>query len=219
MYMLCFDCEVKKLGEYLIYIDDMWRDKMTNLINELTINNLDVVMRKIIHVRSNTIQIKYAKCVSLIERKTKMTSKSFVDVSVALKKYLSSLDKKFTQYKIDKVLIEFQWNINDKSKAVGRFLEYHYCRVEDGFTALYVPPLLKNKYYFNLLSKLDYSNFISKYSKGYTANKEHTKANFMYYCDTVGYDYSGISRVYDVADAFMMGVAYLINNNIIESYI
>jgi len=76
-----------------------------------------------------------------------------------------------------------------------------------------VGPTLKNT--ISLMPDGDYGNFIVKYSN-YVANKKHTSANFQYYADLYNIDLSNINnKLDDIADGFMMVVAWLKKKNMI----
>jgi hypothetical protein len=70
---------------------------------------------------------------------------------------------------------------------------------------------VKNSYSFS--NKLEYFNFIEKYSK-YTANKKHTLANFKFYLENLHHEkiqFDKKDKLDDASDAFMMVYGYLKN--------
>jgi hypothetical protein len=76
-----------------------------------------------------------------------------------------------------------------------------------------VGPTLKNT--ISLMPGGDYGNFIVKYSN-YVANKHHTKANFAHYAKVYDIDLSNINnKLDDIADGFMMVMAWLKKKNMI----
>jgi hypothetical protein len=105
------------------------------------------------------------------------------------------------------VLIEDQpGTLNFKSTTIrDNLLMYH-----ADIPITLVNPCHKNKLCFG--SGLEYEVFLRKYAKKYDANKQHSKANFLYIVDVWGWKnvISGVPRdcLDDVADAFMQAMAY-----------
>ena len=69
---------------------------------------------------------------------------------------------------------------NDKSRCVSQQILYHYSCVDNSKVEL-VGPTLKNKICFSADDSLSHGTFMEKYASKYTANKNHTKANFLYW--------------------------------------
>jgi len=128
------------------------------------------------------------------------TSVNTVDRAIQLKKCLTMLDEKI-KTPIDKVLVEYQMSSNDKSRCVSNQIIYHYSE----YSPEIVGPSLKNTIYFS--DELKYNAFASKYSRSYTANKNHTKANMLYWLNK--HDRMDLisnipkKNIDDVADSFM----------------
>lgn len=108
---------------------------------------------------------------------------------------------------LDKTLIEDQPGaFNFKSATVrDHLMMYH------GDTDLHlVNPHHKNKVYFR--DDLTHDHFVATCRDKYTANKAHTRANFLYFMETFGHSamLAGIKKENfdDIADAFMQAVAF-----------
>ena len=129
-----------------------------------------------------------------------------------LKQCLVNIDKEIGDVKPDIVLVEYQMSANDKSRCVSNQIVYHYSCLE-GTNVHLVGPTLKNKVCLSDDDSLKHSTFMSKYSSKYTANKNHSKANFLHWID------SNNNRNYikeikkknldDAADAFMQILGWL----------
>ena len=74
-------------------------------------------------------------------------------------------------------------SVNDKSRCVSQQLVYHYTNM---YTVELVGPSLKNKVCFSKDDSLRHSTFMEKYASKYTANKNHAKANFLYWVKIYG---------------------------------
>ena len=111
------------------------------------------------------------------------------------------------------VLIEYQMLANDKSRCVSQQIVYHYAGRE-GIAVELVGPSLKNKVFF--AKGLEYGFFAEKYASKYTANKNHAKANLLYWLRL--YDSMGIieksaikkANLDDAADAFMQIFGWMV---------
>ena len=71
--------------------------------------------------------------------------------------------------------------------------------------------MYKNKIYFS--EDLHYSNFIKRYKNNYTANKQHTKHNFLYFLKTYNLmhivDKVKKKNLDDLADSFMQIISFI----------
>lgn len=104
-----------------------------------------------------------------------------VQRAILLKAQLKEIDENINQLEdssYSKVLVEYQMSANDKSRNVSNQIIYHYC---DKAATYSVGPSLKNKVDFSSDLSLSHGDFLAKYSSKYTANKNHTKNNFLYY--------------------------------------
>jgi hypothetical protein len=127
-----------------------------------------------------------------------------------LKECLNNVDDLIvaSDIKPDRVLVEYQMSVNDKSRCVSNGILYHYSGVP-GATVSLVGPTLKNKISFSTDESLDHGTFMAKYASKYTSNKNHSKENFLYWLNTRGLidliQKNNIAKknIDDIADAFM----------------
>ena len=109
------------------------------------------------------------------------------------------------------VLVEYQMSANDKSRCISQQIVYHYIDICE---VVLVGPSLKNKICLSADGSLEHATFMEKYSSKYTANKNHTKANFLYWlasnnCSCLIADNKIKKKnIDDIADAFMQILGY-----------
>jgi hypothetical protein len=204
--------------------------KKDSQVSDIFEELLDIALKKYIK-----IHIMKVCDLSTIEKK-----QTTVERSIALKKCMNGIDAEIllldqTYRHIDKVLIEYQMSANDKSRCVSQQLIYHYsdytginsdCKgitkkdlknKEGGKreTSIHlVGPSLKNKIHFS--PDLTHSVFTDKYMSKYTANKNHTKANLLFFLKVYKLEHlikdNNIKKknIDDIADAFMQIHGWLI---------
>lgn len=206
MHILSFDCANRSLAVCcatvnINLLDDLAKardNKDTNLCVEL-INS---------HVKIHTLKVfdlTKGKKVDTVKRAS------------LLKKCLTDLDCLLSDegVKIQTVLVEYQMSANDKSRCVSQQILYHYSCIPDVIVKL-VGPTLKNKVCFSSDETLEHGTFMAKYASKYTANKNHSKSNFLYWIKL--YDLSDLlkknniakNNIDDVADSFMQICGWLI---------
>lgn len=211
MYYLSIDCANKSLaiGLYVINNIQNWDKSLLDILK--TVNNggsIDLINNFL----DNIINIKFLKVVDLIPNK-KVKDTNIIERTIILKKYINDIKtqiKEITNNKIS-VLIEYQMNSNDKSRAVFNQLLYAF-----GDTELYslhiINPCLKNKVY--LCDSLKHCRILQRYSKTYTANKVHCKENFLLFLKTFNKEkmINDISKknIDDIADTFMQLLGFLL---------
>jgi hypothetical protein len=209
MYIISYDVASKSLAVALVWINDNWQTDLEQAtydgvrsINEASSTNdqndiykaaIDALDR-IYDILSNIIKPVIFDVVDLIPGK-KVKETSVVLRASRLNGYLHMLDsviKQTTNNKIIKVLIEYQMGPNDQSRNVGSQILSHYIASDLNFEScnfqpcgLILPkydvsivgPSLKNQ--ITLIKGFELSHFIQKYTKNYTANKAHSKYNFL----------------------------------------
>ena len=194
MYILSFDCANRSLAVCLLYVN-------LNLINELGKKE-----KKYIDPVDNHVKIHMLRVFDLTKGKKVNT----VRRTQLLKECLCVVDDHIISFgiKLDRVLIEYQMSANDKSRCVSNGILYHYSCIPGTLVAL-VGPTLKNKVCFSKDETLSHGTFMAKYASKYTANKNHSKSNFLYWLNLYGLnsilDENKIAKknVDDIADAFM----------------
>ncbi len=139
---------------------------------------------------------------------TKTTTKT-EKRALLLKRCLNKIDAELKNAGLfwDVVLIEYQMSANDKSRCVSNQILYHYAE----YKTVLVGPSLKNKVHF--APELRHNRFIEKYASKYTANKNHTKANFLHWIEENNRKdlIANIKKknIDDLADAFMQIVGFV----------
>lgn len=206
MKVLSFDCANRSLAVCYLDINE-------NFFKEMSLTLLKKesdTKEKIISLVDNYAIIHILKVFDL----TKGNKCDTVERTNKLKRCLFELDELIAsnetkENKIDTVLVEYQMSANDKSRCVSQQILYHYANLP---CKLYlVGPTLKNKVFFK--QDLDHGTFMSKYSSKYTANKNHTKENFLYWLKI--YNKTDIVKdikkknMDDIADAFMQVFGWL----------
>jgi hypothetical protein len=103
--------------------------------------------------------------------------------------------------------------VNTKSNAVAQQLALWFCPRE----VILMDPNAKNT--IALSPDLTLDVFLNKYKKAYTARKEHSKANFLYFVKVMGIEHilKGVALdVYDdLADSFMQMIAFIVKNKLL----
>ena len=224
MYILGIDCANKSLAISIVEVNI-----------EAFVPTSGSVEERLRHLQEyvdNKIKICYINLFDLIPgKKVRDTSSEYR--TRRLKAVLYAIDCVARGFgKIDLVLIEYQMSHNDKSRDISAKLLYHFSNVCSEFSSIYpvsvplmpvlyssaliVGPSLKQKVSF--APHLKYSLFCEKYCSNYTANKAHSKANFIHFAAIFEYDITAIPKknIDDVADSFMMIVGYLKNEKYIK---
>lgn len=207
MYYLSFDCANKSLAIGLYFIQpgkSGGRSLITfdsddkNLLNDISTNHINILYLKVIDLIPN----QKLKEVDLLIR------------SNALKKALVALNYEvldLIKFPIN-VVVEYQMNINDKSKTIYNQIIYEYSN-NDRYNVIIIKPIAKNT--IHLSNELKYCNLIQKYKNSYTCNKVHAKLNFLYFIknNNLSDKIKNIkkSNLDDIADTFMQVLAYVIS--------
>jgi hypothetical protein len=202
MYYLSFDVANKSLAVSFIYFNNTYKDKLDSHI--ATINDLIDLNKKI----NNTIDYIYYNVEDLIPGK-KVKETDILERSRSLKNYLKKIkiivDKVKEEKHIEKIhlLIEYQLSSNYNANAIYNQIIYEFSNSIYEITIM--NPSYKNKIYFN--NDLKHSSFIQKYNNNYIANKNHTKANFLYFIKHFDLEHviKGIKakNIDDLADSFL----------------
>lgn len=130
--------------------------------------------------------------------------------AIALRDQLRIIDARIpTDLPLDHVLIEYQMSANDKSRCQSQQLVYHYLCKFPGAKVHLVKPGLKNKLAF--APHLTYAVFAERYKTRKTANKNHSRDNFLYLLDTIGARglVKGFKKLDDMADSVNQVVGWI----------
>lgn len=207
MNILSFDCANRSLAVCYLTIN-------TNIMSDLAAAYKTGCVDKIRDAVNSYVAIRHLKVYDVTEGKKIGT----VDRAHLLRGCLNSVDAALSELPEPwrtphTVLVEYQMSANDKSRCVSQQLVYHYAGRE-GVTVELVGPSLKNKVCFT--KELEYGVFAERYASKYTANKNHAKANLLYWLQL--YDMKGVieagairkANLDDVADAFMQIFGWMV---------
>lgn len=198
MHILSFDCANRSLAVCFMSIN-------LNILHDLK-KCVDIKdAKKCVELINDYVKIHILKVYDLTKGKKVDT----VQRAVLLKECLSGIDTLISKSGVspDQVLVEYQMSANDKSRCVSSGILYHYAGIPNTSVAL-VGPTLKNKVCFSD-ETLDHGTFMAKYASKYTANKNHCKANFLYWLEVYGFtkliseNKIAKKNIDDIADAFM----------------
>jgi hypothetical protein len=212
MYFLSIDVANKSLAISFLQYNKNIEFKKINIINKLiTLQELIDLNRYL----NNIINYYICEVIDLLPNK-KVKNSNIIERSNALKQYISNLkyrlDNLINKYNISKILllIENQPSFNDKSRTTFNQIIYAFSK-NNLYDIKVMNPMYKNMVYFK--KDLHHSNFIKKYANNYLANKNHTKANFLYFLEK----YNMKDKIHtikkknydDIADSFMQIFAYI----------
>ncbi len=203
MYYLSFDVANKSLAVSLIYFNNEYKDVLNN--NKIENTNGLIQFNKKIH---NIIDYIYYNVEDLIPGK-KVKETTIIERSNSLKIYMDKIKniihKMKEEKKIDNIylLIEYQLSSNYNANAIYNQIIYEFSN--EIYEIIIMNPSYKNKIFFH--KDLKHSSFIQKYNNNYIANKNHTKANFLYFIKSFNLDHviKGIKakNIDDLADSFL----------------
>ena len=177
MIIYSFDCAIKNLGFCCIQVDNEWRDKIDKLINEVDnfydnqpeskeeiIKQIYNILKNSDQILSDQFKILYINVFDLVPF-NKAKSIKFGDILKRLKYVVYCLEKQLPPP--DVVLIEYQMNINDKSRGISRYIEEH-------FTPIGVDDELDNHLNNELDNGLDATNKPNSVTGGTSMNITNT---------------------------------------------
>lgn len=194
MRVLSFDIANKSLAHCCVDRNENW---VSQMLQTKTIHEAEEVVNTSVKWVSGGVT-------DLIPGR-KLKDTTIHERTVALKRLLLKLKELHP----DVVLVEYQMSANYNANAVFNQIIYEF--TSDDAEVVVVKPTCKNTVW--LRDDLKYQHFIARYSSKYSANKAHTKANFLYYAEVFGL--SDMVRtirkknVDDLADAFMQMLYYI----------
>lgn len=231
--ILSWDCANRSLAVVYVSINTNWDNDMLkwcNLVmqekgesietlNRLISQGMDIAKSyaKIHFARSfdvlENVKIKDPSCEKKSKNKRTLKRKegtkiktSEVDCvtrALALHQHLCQVDSliRSTGINLDRVFIEYQMNINKKSGTVCDQLVGYYCSRAQ---VKIIPPSWKQKVWFG---DLNIQYFLENSTRSYNANKAHSKANFVHWCEISRQNriLKGLNsrHLSDIGDAFM----------------
>lgn len=208
LFFLSFDCATKSLAVILFSYDFSYKDEINkimsltdlyllqkiNIVNKILNNVIDIYYLDVIDVCPglNVNQLDIIQRSNLFK-----TTIQKINIEVELVKQKYNPD-------IIHVYIERQPIFNIKSSIVYHQLIYEYSD-DSKYKIKVMYPMLKNK--VTLHNSLSHGEFISKSNNAYRSNKNHAKANFLYYIETFGLQdkikHIKKKNLDDIADAFL----------------
>jgi hypothetical protein len=212
MWYLSFDCANKSLAIGLYSISNTFKSDIKSYIQ---LYKSGVYTDQFKEDIQNLIQLAFVDVLDIIPTQ-KVKDTNIIDRTRALKKALEYINEKIrnhTKENTDKiqVCIEYQMNVNDKSRTVYNQLLYEYAD-KDTYNLIIMKPLLKNTIY--LKESLKYCYIIEKYNSTYRCNKQHSKLNFLHFIHVFQLEekikHIQKKNLDDVADTFMQVIAYLL---------
>ena len=208
MYYLSFDVANKSLAVSFVNYDIDYKSKLNNLDK----TNICNYISKVNDIVSNVVNYIYGDVIDLIPNK-KLKDSTIQERTLSLKQSLQKIknivnetinsDEKIT------LIIEYQMCQNYNANAIYNQIIYEF--TEQRYNIFVIKPCYKNKIYFS--KDLEYGEFIAKYNNNYTANKAHTKANFLYFLEKHNMldKIKNIKKknIDDLADSFIQIFAYI----------
>jgi len=214
MYYLSFDVANKSLAISLIRFNKNYKNDIQNIKN-----NKETIeyIKQVNVILSNTIEYIYYSVEDLIPNK-KIKESTIFERSSSLKEKLRNIKHIINNLNANKiiVLIEYQMSSNYNANAIYNQIIYEFtncidCLLEPIYDIHIMHPSYKNKIYFH--NDLIHSNFLQKYNNNYIANKNHTKANFIYYLNVFNLthvlDNIKKKNIDDLADSFIQIFGYI----------
>lgn len=217
MYYLSFDIANKSLAtSYIYYNNDYHKCLDSNLKFVTLLEKLNYINNMI----NNNFKYLYYSVKDLIPDK-KVKDTTIIERSNGLKKYMFELKNIINESIINNnikkiyILVEYQLSSNYNANAIYNQIIYEFSNSNTGDNYIYeiivMNPSYKNKIYFN--KELKHSVFIQKYTNNYIANKNHCKANFLYFLNS--FNMKDVLKniksknIDDLADSFMQIFAYI----------
>lgn len=215
MLFLSFDIASRSLAYTIMYYNPDVLSIISNNINKCkdidVINNVEFVLRNNIDVRlcdvSDINEGLTNKEVDILT-KTKKLKSILTIIQTILDDFKRDLQIKNNGVDIKTVvLLEYQMSSNYQANAIFNKIYYHFV----DYSPEVISPCYKNKIYFS--EDLTYDKFTIKYKNTYSANKSHTKANFLYFIESFGLKeritHIKKKNLDDAADSFIQIFAYI----------
>lgn len=212
MWYLSFDCANKSLAVGLYRVSDVFKQEIQSCIQSYQRNAEDITLKSKIQ---SILEIAFVEVLDIIPNQ-KVKDTDIIMRTRRLKQAIATLNQKVHSFIQDintplQVCIEYQMNVNDKSRTVYNQLLYEYAD-EHRYHLIIMKPLLKNIIYIE--ESLKYCYLIEKYNSVYRCNKQHSKLNFLHFIHTFQLEdkieHIPKKNLDDVADTFMQVLAYLL---------
>lgn len=217
MLFLSFDIASRSLAYTIMYYNTDVLSIISNIINNDSITNGIDSISNIGYVLKRNVDLRVCDVTDINEGLKNKEVDTLIKTK-KLKSILLTLQSILENFKAEllnegginteiAVLLEYQMPSNYQANAVFNQIYYHFV----DYNPQIISPCYKNKIYFS--NDLTYDNFSSKYKNTYSANKSHTKANFLYFMESFGLK-ERISHIKkknldDAADSFIQIFAYI----------
>ncbi len=214
MLYLSFDVASRSLAFSLMYYDHNVLEHLKKFTLDNQNQNKHNYLEGVDQILKYSIQYYHGNVVDLNNGKS-MKDMILLERTMTLKNTLLELKNALIQKQIEldidmdktKVLIEYQMSANYQANSVFNQIYYEFAE----FQPVVVNPCYKNKIYFS--SELTYSKFAERYNRNYSANKAHSKENFLHFLKTFNLEdvIKNIKKknIDDIADSFMQIFAYI----------
>ena len=213
MYYLSFDIANKSLASSFLYYNSPNLNDILEL--KISLNDTFKTINDLNNLITNTFKYIYYNVKDLIPNK-KVKDTTIIERSNSLKQYMRELEivinKEIELKNIKKIylLVEYQLSSNYNANAIYNQIIYEFSNNEL-YEIIIMNPSYKNKIYFN--KELQHSRFTQKYTNNYIANKNHCKANFLYFLKAFNLEHitNNIKskNIDDLADSFMQIFAFI----------
>jgi hypothetical protein len=208
LFFLSYDCAIKSLAVVLFSYDTRFKNKISEVMQSVCGDTIEKII-KVNEILDNVIEFFYMDVIDVCPGFNVMQldilekSNLFKQVISKINLHVNNLVKSHNP-EIIYIYIERQPIFNVKSCVVYHQLIYEYTN-NSLYKIKIMYPGLKNKVYFH--SDLTHGNFISNSNNGYKANKDHTKANFLYFIKKFNLQdkikHIKKKNLDDIGDAFM----------------
>lgn len=216
-HFLSFDCANKSLAVMFFSFNLGYKDEIRDVLNSGVPK-----IKKLVNIHQilrNVVEIFYLDVIDICPN-VKINDLNIIERSHLFKSALCKVNELVQNIKVEhnidliNVYIERQPTFNIKSTTIFSQLIYEYAN-DDLFNIKIMYPMLKNQIF--LSDDLRHSVFISNSNNGYRANKNHSKANFLYFIEKFNLK-NRITHIKkknldDIADAFLQvltDIKYLI---------
>ena len=198
MYYLSFDIANKSLATSFLYYKSINPEDIIKLKNNS--NNTFTDINNLNNLIADTFEYLFYNVKDLIPDK-KVKDTTIIERSNSLKQYMGEIEtiinKEIELKYIKKIylLVEYQLSSNYNANAIYNQIIYEF----------------SNNIYFN--KELQHSRFTQRYTNNYIANKNHCKANFLYFLKAFNLEYVTDNikskNIDDLADSFMQIFAFI----------
>lgn len=213
--ILSFDCANKSLAYFSANFDLQYLSRYIELRNKVMLSqqkeaeHIEAIANLLFFTQTNTFAENIKSGVVDVLDGKKLNDTNLIERTKGLKQKLDEIYS--TMPTPDLILIEAQPNKNHKSSTVQDQLCMYF--INKNIKCMLIDSREKNRHCFD--PNLHHDIFVCKFHKTYTANKNHSKQNFLKFIKVFNIEHVllGIKaeNVDDLADSFMQLFAYLLS--------